>query len=121
MKEGFYEKDITIKTCQDSAFAFITAEESIFWAVNLLQHKYDGGVTRASLGGSIKGFEPIDVLLPMWRLIRERKLSKHHEAVLTSYGLGGALPLEGTKDYKVWNEALEALRPLLIKKNIIHN
>ena len=100
---------------------FSTVVDAVFWATALLQHKYEGGHIQAGASINQKSFEPIDIMVPLWRMIRKGTLTKTHEKIVMSYGVGGYEPSENSQDYKIWTEAMCALKPIFIIKKIISN
>ena len=93
----------------------------MFWSTALLQHKHEGGYIQAGTSINQKSFEPIDIMLPLWRMIQRGTLTKTHEKIVMLYGVGGCEPSRNSRDYKIWNEAMCALKPIFIIKAIINS
>ena len=118
--ESIYEKKINIKTLdRENGFSFLCVKDAIFWAVELLHHQHSGGYVRGGNSLFYKDFEPVDVVIPLWRLVRNGTLTKQHQDIVMSYGIEGIEPIKNSSDYKIWDEVIEALEPILKTKKIL--
>ena len=107
------------QTCQP----FATAEEAWFWFIEANQARLEGARFTAARGNVRRPCEPVDILRILDRLYRTRRLMMDHLRVLRFYGVRQMAP-EGWRRSEaraatLWREAMRALEPVLVAKNIM--
>ena len=85
----------------------------------MMELSHQGAKIKSGLGLYNRKFEPIDILIPLWRCVKSGKLPKNTEHIIDKYFKVGIKPSEANNDYIIWKEIIIQLKPILIKKNII--
>jgi len=85
----------------------------------MMELSRQGAKIKSGIGLYNRKFEPIDILIPLWRCIRLGKLPKNTEHITDKYFKIGIKPSESNTDYIIWKEIIIQLKPILINKDII--
>lgn len=105
------------------AVLFKNAEEAWFWFIAAQEARTSGARFVAGCGAYPRPCEPLDILKVLDQLYRNRRLIKDHFLVLRHYGRRYMAPdNRRSKElcaYKLWNEALDIISPVLESKGII--
>lgn len=102
---------------------FENAAEAWFWFIQAQQARNDGA--RITAGQSLypRPCEPMDILKVAEGLYRNRRLMMDHFLVLRHYGRRGYMPdanrIKESRAFTLWNEAMERIEPILIRKEIV--
>lgn len=106
-----------------NAQPFETVEDAWFWFIQAQQARVDGARIAAGVGLIARPCEPIDILQALDGLYRNRKLTMDHLLVLRHYGRRMLPPdprrAKEIRGYRMWNEAMAELGPVLEAKKII--
>ncbi|MDB5490891.1 MAG: hypothetical protein JWO78_740 [Micavibrio sp.] len=106
-----------------NAQPFETVEDAWFWFIQAQQARIDGARIAAGVGMIPRPCEPIDILQALDGIYRNRKLTMEHMLVLRHYGRRMLPPdprrVKEIRGYRMWNEALAELAPVLEAKKII--
>ncbi|MGB1361052.1 MAG: hypothetical protein ACPG8V_02945 [Alphaproteobacteria bacterium] len=81
--------------------------------------KNKGAKIQSGFGNENREFEPIDIFVPLWRFIKQGRLAHNSEQVVMKYAIAGAEPRSTAKDFTVWKNVLDTLKPILINKRIV--
>lgn len=111
------------QTSHQTCVKFSSPEELWFWFIEANQARLDGARYTAARGNVRRPCEPVDVLRILDRLYRTRRLMMDHLRVLRFYGVR-QMPPEGWRPSEaraatLWREAMRALEPVLIAKEIL--
>ena len=102
---------------------FLSAEDAWFWFVQAQKAKNDGARFSMGQGNVVRPCEPLDILRVVDRLYRQRRLLMDHLRVLKFYGWRQLPPdcnrIKEMKASRLWDEALDRIETVLIKKNIV--
>ena len=99
-----------------NAFYFPCTVSAIFWAAKTLKMHTHGVYIKRPV---YKGFEPIDIFLPLWKSIKMGKLDRRCEKIVMWYGHQSIIPPTNSKDYTFWKNTVHILDPILTQKNIV--
>lgn len=103
--------------------AFESAEEAWFWFILAQKARNEGARGGAGRALAARPCEPSDILQCVDRLYRHRRLSMDHILVLRHYGKRQMAPdksrVKEVQASALWNEAMERLEPVLMRKGII--
>lgn len=102
---------------------FDSTEEVWFWFIQAQQARDDGARFVAGAGLFPRPCEPADIFRIIGRLHRQRRLLMDHLLVLRHYGRRMSPPdphrIKEGRAYRIWNEALSRMEPILERKGII--
>lgn len=102
---------------------FGNAEEAWFWFILAQEARNDGARYGAGLSLYARPCEPTDILSVVERLYRNRRLVMDHILVLRHYGKRQLAPdprrIKEVRAYALWEEALERMEPVLVRKGIV--
>ena len=102
---------------------FETAQEAWLWFVLAQEARNAGARISAGLSLISRPCEPMDILKCVERLYRNRRLVMDHILVLRHYGKRQLPPdparIKEVRATHLWNEALERLEPVFIRKGIV--
>jgi len=105
------------------AVPFTDVNEAWFWAMQAHQAMLDGARVRAGQALLPRPCEAADIMRVVDRLFRQRRLLREHLLVLARYGRLFMAPerdrAREATDWRLWNEALERMQPVLRAKGII--
>ncbi len=103
---------------------FETAEDAWFWFIQAYTARHDGAKITADAGAIARPCEPVDILVILEKLYRNRRLLRDHVLVLRHYGKRQIPPdpsrLKEVRAHTLWKEALRILEDVFIRKAIIH-
>jgi hypothetical protein len=106
---------------------FENACEAWFWFIQAQQARNDGARYKAGQSLMARPCEPTDILKVLDRLYRQRMLMRDHLLVLRHYGRRQMAPdrrrTKEVRAYYLWQEALERIEAVLVRKGIVcqHN
>lgn len=102
---------------------FVSVAEAWFWFVAAQKAKEDGARIKAGQSLYPRPCEPSDIYKVISRLHQNRRLQMEHFHVLRHYGVRQYAPNPRSEKeyraYKLWNEAMERIEPVLIRKGIV--
>lgn len=102
---------------------FSSVEEAWFWFIKAQQARNDGARVTVGQGLVPRPCEPVDILNVLDRLYRNRRLLIDHLKVLRHYGCRMMPPdqsrVKEMRAHTIWQEAMERLEPVLIRKGIV--
>ena len=105
------------------AVPFESAEEAWFWFIKAQEAKNEGARFTSGLSLTPRACEPTDILKILDGLYRNRRLVRDHLLVLRHYGRRQMPPdlrrIKEVRAHKLWNEALDRIEPILVRKGII--
>ena len=97
---------------------FSSVKDALYWATNMMVIKREGGAVLSGMGIS-RDFEPIDVMIPLWRFIKNGNLPKDTENIIEPYCISGVEPSTTSPDFKLWSDVINKMKPILIGKKIV--
>lgn len=108
----------------EGQYPFENAEEAWFWFIQVQEARNDWARFSVTGHNTLKRpCEPIDILKVIDQLYRNRVLLREHLLVLRHYGRRLMRPdprrIKECRAYGLWNEALEQIEPVLVRKGIV--
>jgi len=102
---------------------FDNVEEAWLWFILAQEARNEGARFTAGAALMPRPCEPADILKCVDRLYRNRRLVMDHLLVLRHYGKRQLPPdqrrVKEVRAFSLWNEALERLEPVLVRKGIV--
>lgn len=102
---------------------FESATDAWFWFILAQQARNEGARYTAGMSLTPRPCEPTDILKILDGLYRQRRLLRDHLLVLRHYGRRQMAPdprrVKEVLANKLWNEALERIEPILVRKGIV--
>jgi hypothetical protein len=102
---------------------FETVEQAWFWFIQAQQARIEGVRLTSHVGLIPRPCQPVDILQVLDRLYRAKEISMDHLLVLRHYGRRMLPPdprrPKEIRAWRLWNEGLCRLAPVLEKKKII--
>lgn len=115
-KQGYYEDD-------HIGEPFESVEALWFWFMAANEAMRSGARFSAGRGETVRPCEPVDVIRIVERLHRSRMLKIDHLRVMRHYGLRKKAPdpyiSREARAAKIWNEAMDKLYPVLLRKKLV--
>ncbi len=102
---------------------FASAEQAWFWFVRCQAARIDGARVVADIGAVTRPCDPDDIYNAVTRLWRGGVIGQAHLQVLEYYGLVERLPdrrvAAESRKADLWDEAMLALRDVLVRRGIV--
>ncbi len=102
---------------------FTNVSDAWFWFMSAQEARNSGARVKTGVSSISRPCEPVDILLVLDRLYRERRLQRDHLLVLRHYGRRKMAPdanrVKERRASTLWAQAMAILEKPLVKKEIV--